>query len=661
MFRNRLSFIISLILMLLSGGITPGTFGAQAKTIAIMYFENKSASSELNPLGKALTQMLITDLSSIKGLQIVERERVDNLLAEIELGELGVTDQETAQKAGKALGADYLVWGDFTGDDEAMCIKVKVMETGRVPVTQLDKDEQLREISDGRANVPAIEGSKKVVATQSEIKAKEIKGKRDDLFKLEQEIIDTIGVALGVDTSAKRELSKLLIGKPKELSIAIMPFENNSLSDKLDSLGQWLADVLITDLSHVQGLNIIERENIDKVLNEMKLGMAGLVEKKKAIKIGKMLGAELMVLGTFMEMADNLRTDVHLVDVDTGVLITARQVTAKTRDFYNLERELVNMLIETFNVKLNSAEKERMARVHIKSLEAAIYYGKGIWLMSWADPMDAVKEFKKCLYLDPDYAPAQFYLAQSYKFAKQWDKAIETYQRAMTLDPENTDFIARCYSMIGSVYHWKENWRQVINYTQKSIDLVPHSRNVPGDLGRIAYSYAQLGELRKAEEIYRRIVDEYPTLGARPASAQFKIAYRIYFSENSEYKDYNKAIEEFQKVHKYEFPNVPQSIGYAANAQYRIGLCYRKLGKLKEALAAFEKLKKKYGFVPQHAPSDYWARMAEPEIADIYWQLGETQKAREILNEIIAKYPKLNNSWRRQAEIKLRAIDSAEK
>ena len=38
------------------------------KTIAILYFNNKTGEKELDPLRKGLTFMLITDLSTVKGL-----------------------------------------------------------------------------------------------------------------------------------------------------------------------------------------------------------------------------------------------------------------------------------------------------------------------------------------------------------------------------------------------------------------------------------------------------------------------------------------------------------------------------------------------------------------------------------------------------------------
>ena len=53
--------------------------------------------------------MLITDLSNVKFLKIVEREKLESLLKEIDLGDGKFIDPNTAQKSGKGLGAEYIL------------------------------------------------------------------------------------------------------------------------------------------------------------------------------------------------------------------------------------------------------------------------------------------------------------------------------------------------------------------------------------------------------------------------------------------------------------------------------------------------------------------------------------------------------------------------
>ena len=86
---------------------------ANIKTVAISYFDNTSGLEQYNPLSKGLADMLITDLSNVKSIQIVEREKLESLLKEIDLGEGKFIDESTAQKLGKGLGASYMLTGSY--------------------------------------------------------------------------------------------------------------------------------------------------------------------------------------------------------------------------------------------------------------------------------------------------------------------------------------------------------------------------------------------------------------------------------------------------------------------------------------------------------------------------------------------------------------------
>ncbi len=52
---------------------------SQSKVIAISYFDNTTGIERYNSLSKGLADMLITDLSKISSIQIVEREKLEKL------------------------------------------------------------------------------------------------------------------------------------------------------------------------------------------------------------------------------------------------------------------------------------------------------------------------------------------------------------------------------------------------------------------------------------------------------------------------------------------------------------------------------------------------------------------------------------------------------
>lgn len=67
-------------------------------TVAVLYFENKTGKSELDPLQKGLALMLITDLFTVKGLQVVERVKLQALVEEMGFGTSGLVEAGNAPR-----------------------------------------------------------------------------------------------------------------------------------------------------------------------------------------------------------------------------------------------------------------------------------------------------------------------------------------------------------------------------------------------------------------------------------------------------------------------------------------------------------------------------------------------------------------------------------
>jgi TolB-like protein len=83
-------------------------------TVGVLDFTRFSDNESLEQYRRGLTDMFIAALDEIPELYVVERSQLDKVMSEFELGELGVIDPETAQKIGRALGAQALYFGSFT-------------------------------------------------------------------------------------------------------------------------------------------------------------------------------------------------------------------------------------------------------------------------------------------------------------------------------------------------------------------------------------------------------------------------------------------------------------------------------------------------------------------------------------------------------------------
>ncbi len=103
---------------------------AQTETIAILDFSNncileKEKYASLSP---GLAEIMITELSAIKTLKFVERQKINELIKEMQLAQSGMVSEETGVQVGKLIGAKYLIFGSYMVFDKKVRIDVRIVE-----------------------------------------------------------------------------------------------------------------------------------------------------------------------------------------------------------------------------------------------------------------------------------------------------------------------------------------------------------------------------------------------------------------------------------------------------------------------------------------------------------------------------------------------------
>jgi TolB-like protein len=114
--------------------LTSTAFAADKPRVAILYFDISSNDPEQQVLKKGLAEMLITDVSADPHITVVERNRLEEVVKELELQQTAKIDQSTAQRMGKLLGAQYLITGSLISQKSAGRLDAHLVrvETGEV-------------------------------------------------------------------------------------------------------------------------------------------------------------------------------------------------------------------------------------------------------------------------------------------------------------------------------------------------------------------------------------------------------------------------------------------------------------------------------------------------------------------------------------------------
>ena len=97
-------------------------------------------------------------------------------------------------------------------------------------------------------------------------------------------------------------------------------------------VGGLLAAKVIETLKESSTFQVVERERLILVLEELNLSSSSLADEATRLKIGRIVGARFMVFGGYFVLGDLMRLDLRLVEVETGSIVKAAQKTASAGD-----------------------------------------------------------------------------------------------------------------------------------------------------------------------------------------------------------------------------------------------------------------------------------------------------------------------------------------
>ncbi|MCS6775220.1 MAG: FlgO family outer membrane protein [Chloroherpetonaceae bacterium] len=121
------------------------------------------------------------------------------------------------------------------------------------------------------------------------------------------------------------------------ITIAVADFSG---ADK--ELGRFIAETLLTVLAQSRQLNLVERGEIRQALAELKLQSSGLVQPQEVKRLGALVSADRLIVGSYLVREDQIIINARLLDVKTGRLAAggAASVSGKRSDLLAITQRL---------------------------------------------------------------------------------------------------------------------------------------------------------------------------------------------------------------------------------------------------------------------------------------------------------------------------------
>jgi DNA-binding winged helix-turn-helix (wHTH) protein/Flp pilus assembly protein TadD len=289
---------------------------------------------------------------------------------------------------------------------------------------------------------------------------------------------------------------------PAPPTVAVLDFENVSGDGALAWLSSGIAETITNDL-RAGTPRIIDRVRVNEALRQAGRDLAAL---------GKALGIDRAVVGSFQRAGGRLRITARIIDAVTGECLADAKADGPLDDVFDLQDRIVSQFIEALGSgKPGPAERRHYretssleayqafteGRVRLESLDAALVAG-------------AIADFERAIALDPRYAAAHVGLANArfwqYEMSRarnQLDgallaRAIDHVRRAIELERDLADAHATLAFLLVSAGRSVE----ALASARRAVALEPGYWGNQFRLAHAAWGEERLNALGRVLELY---------------------------------------------------------------------------------------------------------------------------------------------------------------
>src|SRR6266480_3860329 len=327
-----------------------------------------------------------------------------------------------------------------------------------------------------------------------------------------------------------------------EKSVAVLPFQNLSSDPENAYFADGIQEEVLTRLAKIADLKVISRASTQQ--SQSKPG--------NLAEIAKQLGVANILEGSVQKAADQVRVNVHLVNVQTGSQLWAETYDRKLSDIFVVESEIAKGIAESLQAKLTGREEQALAAKPTNNPEAYDAYLRGLAFEARSNYsidalFKAIDFYGLAVQLDPNFALAWARLSGAHGLlyfnrgdatAARRDAAKEALENAQKLQPNSPEtllftgyyqyWVLHDYGLakatfgrvskmlpgnsqvlyaLGAIARREGLWDESVAYWERGLALDPRNTVL---LTEVAFTYAALRQFPTAVKLYDRALDILP-------------------------------------------------------------------------------------------------------------------------------------------------------
>jgi len=261
---------------------------------------------------------------------------------------------------------------------------------------------------------------------------------------------------------------------PMDKSIAVMAFENMSDDPDQEYFSDGISEELLNTLAQIPELRVISRSS-------------SFSFKGKGVDtptVAKQLNVTHVLEGSVRKMGDRVRITAQLIEASTDSHLWSETYDRELDDIFAIQNEISAAIVGALKKQFHLNVLGAPLAIDAEGTEAHEAYLMGRYLVvqrTRASVEGAVREFKKAISLDPEYASAYAELAIAISlqnetnygdltFAEASTKAAPYADRAVALSPK----LAAAHAASGFVSHVRGNAEAALAHYEDALQINPN-------------------------------------------------------------------------------------------------------------------------------------------------------------------------------------------
>jgi TolB-like protein/Tfp pilus assembly protein PilF len=226
-------------------------------------------------------------------------------------------------------------------------------------------------------------------------------------------------------------------------SIAVLPFENLSRDPDNAYFADGIQEEILTRLAKIADLKVISRTSTQRY--QSKPGNLS--------EIATQLGVANILEGSVQKAADQVRVNVQLINAQTDSHLWAETYDRKLTDIFSVESEIAKGIADSLQAKLTGREEQALAAKPTSNPEAYDTYLRGLAFetrSAYSHDLTekAIDSYERAVQLDPNFALAWARLSWAHAALYFWgvdatpagrDAAKSALDNAQKLQPNSPE------------------------------------------------------------------------------------------------------------------------------------------------------------------------------------------------------------------------------